>query len=100
VVDTCGDIVARIELTGIDKDDCEIAIDGNILQIRGEKRAEREFIGGAYYVMERAYGSFERIVPLPRYVDPTKAEASFHNGVLTVRVPKLPEMEPRRIAVH
>jgi HSP20 family protein len=90
VVDTGGDIVARIELPGIDKDDCEIAIDGNILQIRGEKRAEREFIGGAYYVMERAYGSFERIVPLPRYVDPTKAEASFHNGVLTVRVPKLP----------
>lgn len=100
VVDKGNEIVARVELPGIGKEDCEITIDGNILRIRGEKRAEREFIGGAYYVMERAYGSFERTVPLPRYVDPGKAEASFHNGVLTVHLPKLPESEPQRITVH
>ena len=100
VVDKGNEIVARIELPGIDKEDCEISIDGNMLRIRGEKRADREFIGGAYYVMERAYGSFERVVPLPRYVDPSKAEASFRNGVLTVHLPKLPESEPQRITVH
>lgn len=100
VVDQGGEIVARIELPGIEKDDCEITIDGNLLRVRGEKRAEREYIGGAWYVMERAYGRFERVIPLPRYVDASRADASFRNGVLTVRLPKLPEAEPRRVKVH
>lgn len=53
-----------------------------------------------YYVMERAYGSFERAIALPRYVDPNRAEAHFSNGVLTVRVPKVPGAGPRRVPVR
>ena len=38
--------------------------------------------------MERAYGTFERAIALPRNVDTDKAEASYTNGVLTIRLPK------------
>jgi HSP20 family protein len=39
--------------------------------------------------MERAYGIFQRAIPLPQNVDADHAEANYKNGVLTVRLPKL-----------
>lgn len=86
--ETRKDIVARVELPGMDKDDCRIAIEGNMLHLSGEKRFERETSDSTYHVMERAYGAFERSISLPRNVNIEKAEASFKNGVLTIRLPK------------
>jgi HSP20 family protein len=86
--ETRKDIVVRVELPGMDKDDCKITIEGNMLHLSGEKRFERETDNSTYHVMERAYGSFERVIALPRNVNIEKAEASFKNGVLTIRLPK------------
>jgi HSP20 family protein len=81
-------VVVRIELPGMDKDDCQIRIEGNVLHLSGEKRFERETDDSTYHVMERAYGAFERSIALPRNVNTDEAEATFKNGVLTVRLPK------------
>ena len=86
--ETRKDVVVRVELPGMDKDDCKITIEGNMLHLSGEKRFERETDDSTYHVMERAYGAFQRSIPLPRNVNIDKAEASFKNGVLTVRLPK------------
>ena len=59
-----------------------------MLYLSGEKRYERETHDSTYHVMERAYGAFQRSIPLPRNVDIDRAEASYKNGVLTVRLPK------------
>lgn len=83
------DIVVRVELPGLDKDDCEIVIDGNMLRLSGSKQFERDTDRSTYHLMERAYGTFERNIMLPRNVDIDKAQAHFKNGVLTVRLPKL-----------
>jgi HSP20 family protein len=88
VEETDNEIVVRIEAPGMEKKDCQITIDGNILYIRGEKRFERAMRDSTYHVMERAYGAFERAIPLPRDVDKDKAEATYTNGVLTIRLPK------------
>ena len=88
VEETDKDIVVRVEAPGIEKKDCQITIDGNMLYLRGEKRFERATHESTYHVMERAYGAFERAIPLPRNVDTDKAEATYTNGVLTVRLPK------------
>lgn len=88
VEETAKDILVRVELPGLEKEDCSIIIEGNMLYMSGEKRIERETGDSTYHVMERAYGSFQRAIPLPRNVDADKAEASYRNGVLTVRVPK------------
>ncbi|MDD2881798.1 MAG: Hsp20/alpha crystallin family protein [Rhodoferax sp.] len=82
------DLIVRVELPGLDKNDCQIEIADNVLYLSGEKHFERETKDSTYHVMERAYGAFERAIPLPRNVALGKAEASFKNGVLTVRLPK------------
>lgn len=88
VEETEKEIVVRVEVPGMEKEDCRITIEGNMLYLSGEKRYERETHDSTYHVMERAYGSFQRSIPLPRNVDIDKAEARYKNGVLTVRLPK------------
>ena len=89
IEETDKEIVVRIEVPGIEKEDCQVTMDANILYIKGEKRFERATGDSTYHVTERAYGLFERAIPLPREVDADRAEASYKNGVLTVRLPKL-----------
>jgi HSP20 family protein len=88
VEETPRDIIVRLEIPGMDKEDCNITIEGNMLHLSGEKRIEREAHDSTYHVMERAYGAFQRSIPLPRNVNIDKAEARYSNGVLTVRLPK------------
>lgn len=89
VEETDKEIVMRVEVPGMEKEDCRITIEGNMLSLSGEKRFVRETSDSTYYVMERAYGAFQRTIPLPRNVDADKAEANYRNGVLTVRLPKV-----------
>jgi HSP20 family protein len=86
--ETPDDVLVRLELPGLDKNDCSILIDGNMLHLSGEKRFERETSDSTYHLMERAYGAFQRSIALPHNVNIEKAEARFRNGVLTVRLPK------------
>jgi HSP20 family protein len=88
VEETGKDVVVRVEMPGMNKDDCRITIEGNTLYLSGEKHFESETIDSTYHVMERAYGAFQRAIPLPRNVDIEQAEATYKNGVLTVRLPK------------
>ncbi len=88
VEETDKELIVRVEVPGMDKDDCRITIEGNMLYLSGEKRFERETHESTYHVMERAYGSFQRAIPLPGNVDIDQAAASYKNGVLTVRLPK------------
>ena len=83
------DIVVRLEVPGLNKEDCDITIDGNILRLSGSKQRERETDTSTYHLMECAYGTFERTIVLPRNVDTDAAKARFKNGVLIVRLPKL-----------
>ena len=89
VEETEKELIVRVEVPGMDKDDCRITIEGNMLYLSGEKRFERETHESTYHVMERAYGLFQRAIPLPGNVDIDQAEASYKNGVLTVRLPKV-----------
>ena len=89
VEETEKEVVVRVEVPGMEKEGCRITIEGNMLNLTGEKRFERETLDSTYHVMERAYGAFQRSIPLPLNVDTDKAEASYKNGVLTVRLPKV-----------
>jgi HSP20 family protein len=97
--ETAKDMVVRVELPGLDKDDCQIRIEGNVLYLSGEKRFERDTDDSTYHVMERAYGAFQRAIPLPRNVAIDQTEATFKNGVLTVRLPKEGGDKGKSIAV-
>ncbi|MBU0594806.1 MAG: Hsp20/alpha crystallin family protein [Pseudomonadota bacterium] len=99
VEETEKELIVRVEVPGMDKDDCHITIEGNRLYLSGEKRFERETHESTYHVMERAYGSFQRTIPLPGNVDTDKAEASYKNGVLMVRLPKTGSAPGKSIAI-
>ncbi len=100
IEETDKEIVVRMEVPGMGKEDCTITTEGNQLCLSGEKHSEREESGSTYHLSERAYGSFQRTIPLPRYVDLEKAQASCKNGVLTVRMPKIASKTPRTIHVN
>jgi len=92
-------LVARLEVPGLDKNDLDIEVQGDVLIVRGEKRFERENTEGRYRVMQCAYGSFRRVVPLPVPVVADKAQASYRNGVLRVELPKAEVEKPRKMSV-
>jgi HSP20 family protein len=63
--------------------------------IKGEKKAEREEKKKNFHLVERSYGSFSRSFTLPFAVDPDQAKATFKNGVLSINLPKPPEMQAK-----
>jgi HSP20 family protein len=101
VVETDNAIEVSIELPGMDMRDIEVAVSGDMLTVKGEKKVERQEEKKGYYLSERSYGAIYRTIPLPPGVDGEKAEASLHNGVLTIKLPQSPEAraEVKRIEV-
>jgi HSP20 family protein len=93
------EFIVRAEMPGLAEADIELSMVGNALLIAGEKRAEEETSGEDWYRCERRFGSFRRIVDLPQTVDPDRASAEMTDGMLTVRVPKRPEIRPRNIPI-
>jgi HSP20 family protein len=99
VEETEQDIIVRIEVPGMEKEDCHVSFDGNRLILSGEKHFEQTSDRSAYHVMERAYGAFHRVIPLPKSVLEEQAAAIYRNGVLTVRIPKRAPQPARSIHV-
>lgn len=89
------------ELPGLSEKNIDIAKDGDLLTIKGEKREEREQKEKGYFMSERHFGSFERTLRLPHGIDDSKIDARFENGVLTVTLPKTPEAAtvPKKIFI-
>ena len=86
--------VLTAELPGMKPEDVEVTLQKNVLTICGEKETKKEEDKENYYRMERSYGSFTRTVPLPAdVVDDDNVDATFADGVLTIKLPKLPEAQ-------
>jgi len=92
------DVVVSAELPGMKSEDINVSITGSTLTLSGERKAD-DVEGASYRRQERRTGSFARTLELPVEVDPTKAEADYVNGVLTVRIPKAPEHKPKQITI-
>ncbi len=92
-------IVVRLEVPGMNEEDFDIQIEADGLLITGEKRYQREEKRGSYHIMERAYGRFQRLIPLPQPVREEGARARYRRGVLEITLPKLQPQGRRRIRV-
>jgi HSP20 family protein len=89
----------KADLPGIKDKDLEVTITGNRLNVSGKREEEKEEKSDRYYTYERSYGSFSRSFTLPEGADVDKLRASLDQGVLTISVPKKPEVQPKKIAV-
>ncbi len=82
------EFIIKAELPGVEEKDIEVTVTNDSLTIKGEKKEEKEDKDKNYYYMERSYGSFSRVIPLEAAIESGKAEASFKNGILNIKIPK------------
>ncbi len=102
LVDNGREFLVRAELPGVAKEDVDLDVTPDGLQIRAESKGEREENEKGYYYRERTYSALRRTVPFPAEVLPEGAEASLKDGLLEVRVPKreaTAEKKPVKIRV-
>ncbi|MCF7862156.1 Hsp20/alpha crystallin family protein [Candidatus Woesearchaeota archaeon] len=91
--ETDKEIVANIEVPGVDKKDIEIKMHDNRLEIKVEKNEEKKEEKKGTYRYERSYKGFYRCLTLPENADTSKASAEYTNGVLNISVPKMKEQK-------
>jgi HSP20 family protein len=91
--------VCEIALPGVDPQDVNIQVQGNVLRVSGERKVTNESKGADYYQRELVYGSFERTIVLPEGVDSDKLNAEYRNGVLEISAPIAAAALPRRIEI-
>jgi len=82
------EIVAKIDLPGVNKADINLEISGNQLRVKAENKEEREEKKGDSYLIERSCSGYFRSLPLPPYAQSEGVKAEYKEGVLTVRIPK------------
>jgi HSP20 family protein len=92
-------LVVRLEVPGMEKEEFTVEVAGDALVVRGEKRFEREDTQGRWRVLQCAYGSFRRVVPLPATVLADRAKASYKNGVLKIELPKAAPGKPQTLTI-
>jgi len=94
--------VVKADLPGVKKEDINVRIDGNIVQIDAEVKQEKETKGSDDKVLrsERYYGSVSRTFSLSQDVDDAKALAKYADGVLTLELPKKATAASRKVTVQ
>jgi len=94
-----GDIVLRIDLPGIEKEQIDLSITKDTLTLKAEAKKDEEIKPEDYYVQERSLGTYIRTVQLPQNIDAAKAKATFKNGVLEIIFPNKEEAKAAEIKV-
>ncbi len=94
--------VVKADLPGVKKEDINVRIDGNIVQIDAEVKQEKETRGSDDKVLrsERYYGSVSRTFSLSQDVDDAKAIAKYADGVLTLELPKKATAASKKVTVQ
>ena len=92
-------VIARVELPGMRKEDIEISLQEGMLTISGERKSETAEDNKAERT-ERYVGKFRRSISLPTPVDTHRVTANYRDGILTITLPKAEEAKPKQIQVN
>src|SRR5262249_61337601 len=93
------DAVVRAELPCVEPEQLSVTVERRRLTLSGERTPESPE-NGLYHRRERPWGKFSRALELPADLDVDRAEATFRNGVMTLRIPRAEAAKPRQITVH
>lgn len=92
-------LIVKLEVPGMEKQDFDIEVFDGRLVVTGEKHFRRESSEGRWQVMQCAYGSFRREIPLSARVALDQATATYINGVLRIELTKLEPGKPRSLTI-
>ncbi len=101
ISETKDDIIFRLELPGLIKDEVTITLEDDVLNVKGEKKdgSDSESDNTEYYKRERSFGDFQRAFVLTKKVKNDKINAVFENGILNICLPKAEEVKPKEIDI-
>jgi HSP20 family protein len=93
------DFFVHLDLPGVDHESIDVTVEGQSLTITAERRFEHEH-EDEIIVKERPQGRFSRELRLSTMVDSGAIEATFEDGVLTLRLPVAAQAKPRRVEIR
>lgn len=99
IYETEKNIVIKVELPEVEKKEVVVSLENNLLTIRGERKFNEETTRDNYHRVERRYGHFIRTFTLPTFIEASKINAEFKDGVLNLVLPKTEEAKPKLIEV-
>jgi len=99
ILENKDDIVVRVDIPGITPDEIDLSISGDVLRIKGKRTRKIDREDENYHTIERDYGKFDRQIVLPAPVRADSIKASYKDGVLCIKLPKLEEEKTGRIKV-
>lgn len=99
VSETDDEIVVRMDIPGMDKEDIRVAMSGDFLTVSGERKEEKEKKQKHFFSMERRLGTFERTIPIPAAVNDKKVNAEYKSGVLVIHLPRTAAAKSHRIPI-
>jgi HSP20 family protein len=99
IAETQNSIVVKADIPGMTREDIKITLSDNILTISGDKKIERDETTENYHRLERVFGKFARRFYIPTGIDSEKIAASYKDGVLFVKLPKVMEERTKEIPI-
>lgn len=94
------DVVVKMDLPGVKKDEIKVSFENNTLAIEGTRQVGADVPAEQIHRTERGAGTFRRSFALPPSVDGSRVDASYTDGVLTITLPRREETKPRTIAIN
>jgi HSP20 family protein len=100
IYETENELVLKADLPDVDQKDIDVRVENQTLTIAGERKFEKKEDNKGFHRIERSYGNFVRSFAVPNSFDTEHIGAQYHNGVLSVTLPKKEAAKPRQIKVE
>lgn len=99
VYQTDSEIVIQAPIAGVKKEDLDVSIENDVVIIKGRREKPEEVEEKNYFYQECYWGPFSRQIILPLEGDPSRAEATMKEGILTLKIPKIEREKKRKIEI-
>src|SRR5579862_8181217 len=100
IFETEDELVLKADVPEVDLNNIDVRVENQTLTLSGERKFQKEDNNKGFHRIERSYGQFTRTFSVPTTVDTEHVGAEYHNGVLTVKLPKKAAAKPRQVKVE
>ena len=99
VYQTEDELVVQSTIAGANADDIDISVTTDMVTIKGSRSPGERIKSSDYFHQELYWGPFSRAIILPEDIDADAAKASYKNGILTIRLPKLEKVGTKKLRI-
>ncbi len=100
IYQTPKEMIVRMEIAGVEKEDLSIEINSRAVRIRGRRSELARLADSAYRLAEIQYGRFERVLYLPEPIDPQSVTSTYLNGFLEIHMARFRQEKTHKIPIQ